>query len=36
LFPAQEVGDLTGTVGNGGLVMDADGTHRIWFDYRLE
>lgn len=36
IVPGTGVGDLTGIVGNGGLVMDADGTHRIWFDYRLE
>ncbi|GHA08551.1 hypothetical protein GCM10010329_34160 [Streptomyces spiroverticillatus] len=26
---------LTGITGAGGMAVDADGTHRIWFDYEL-
>jgi len=26
-------GDLTGIAGTGGLAIDDDGTHRIWFDW---
>ncbi|MFC7216931.1 DUF3224 domain-containing protein [Streptomyces polyrhachis] len=28
-------GDLAGITGAGGIRVDADGTHRIWFDYEL-
>lgn len=28
-------GDLKGISGSGGIEIDPDGTHRIWFDYRL-
>ncbi|MEV6583209.1 DUF3224 domain-containing protein [Streptomyces sp. NPDC051582] len=27
--------DLAGISGTGGMAVDADGTHRIWFDYGL-
>ncbi|WP_067544281.1 DUF3224 domain-containing protein [Nocardia crassostreae] len=27
--------ELTGITGTGGIAVDADGTHRIWFDYEL-
>lgn len=33
IVPASGTGDLTGITGSGGLSIDADGTHRIWFDY---
>lgn len=26
-------GDLAGLTGSGGMAVDPDGTHRIWFDY---
>ncbi|WP_406271009.1 DUF3224 domain-containing protein [Nocardia sp. NBC_00881] len=28
-------GALVGIAGAGGLVVDTDGTHHIWFDYEL-
>ncbi|MFJ2956590.1 DUF3224 domain-containing protein [Streptomyces sp. NPDC087270] len=36
LVPASGTGELTGIAGAGGLAVDADGTHRIWFDYQLD
>jgi hypothetical protein len=33
IVPASGTGDLAGITGNGGLSIDADGTHRVWFDY---
>ncbi|MGW4435146.1 DUF3224 domain-containing protein [Streptomyces sp. NPDC004596] len=35
IVPASGTGELTGISGAGGLAVDADGTHRIWFDYEL-
>ncbi|MBB2948846.1 hypothetical protein FB565_008632 [Actinoplanes lutulentus] len=35
IVPASGTGDLTGIRGTGGLTVDEDGTHRIWFDYEL-
>lgn len=29
-------GALAGIRGGGGMTVDADGTHRVWFDYELE
>ena len=29
------VGDLAGITGEGGLRIDDDGTHHVWFDYSL-
>jgi Protein of unknown function (DUF3224) len=28
-------GELAGISGSGGMTVDADGTHRVWFDYEL-
>jgi hypothetical protein len=28
-------GELTGIRGTGGMAVDADGTHRVWFDWSL-
>ncbi len=28
-------GALTGITGGGGMTVDADGSHRLWFDYEL-
>ncbi|WP_433041625.1 DUF3224 domain-containing protein [Dactylosporangium sp. CS-033363] len=28
-------GELSGITGSGGLAVDADGTHRVWFDYDI-
>lgn len=35
IVPASGTGDLAGISGDGGLCIDADGTHRVWFDYEL-
>ncbi|MFF4762217.1 DUF3224 domain-containing protein [Streptomyces sp. NPDC001292] len=36
LVPAGGTGELAGITGSGGLAIDTDGTHRIWFDYELD
>lgn len=28
-------GELAGIAGGGGMAIDADGTHRVWFEYTL-
>jgi Protein of unknown function (DUF3224) len=33
--PSSGTAELSGITGHGGLAIDADGTHRIWFDYDL-
>ncbi|MEU6477450.1 DUF3224 domain-containing protein [Streptomyces sp. NPDC047017] len=35
VVPASGTDELAGIRGTGGLTVDADGTHRIWFDYEL-
>ncbi|HEV2634076.1 MAG TPA: DUF3224 domain-containing protein [Actinocrinis sp.] len=35
LVPTSGTGELAGIGGTGGIAIDADGTHRIWFDYDL-
>ena len=35
IVPGSGTGDLAGITGTGGLAVDADGTHRIWFDYEI-
>ncbi|WP_189553856.1 DUF3224 domain-containing protein [Streptomyces lavendofoliae] len=35
IVPSSGTGGLAGISGAGGLAVDADGTHRVWFDYRL-
>jgi hypothetical protein len=35
IVPTSGTGDLTGIRGTGGLTVDEDGTHRVWFDYEL-
>ncbi|MFJ9518826.1 DUF3224 domain-containing protein [Kitasatospora sp. NPDC101801] len=35
IVPSSGTGELAGITGAGGLQVDADGTHRIWFDYEL-
>ncbi|OKI36500.1 hypothetical protein A6A28_34070 [Streptomyces sp. CB03578] len=35
IVPSSGTGQLTGIAGSGGLTVDADGTHRVWFDYEL-
>ncbi|MER8188450.1 DUF3224 domain-containing protein [Kitasatospora sp. NPDC094015] len=36
IVPASGTGALAGIRGGGGLAVDADGTHRMWFDYELD
>ncbi|MFJ4787804.1 DUF3224 domain-containing protein [Streptomyces sp. NPDC088794] len=35
IVPSSGTGELTGITGAGGMAVDADGTHRIWFDYEV-
>ncbi|MBD3931219.1 DUF3224 domain-containing protein [Streptomyces chumphonensis] len=35
VVPGSGTGDLAGITGGGGVAVEADGTHRIWFDYEL-
>ena len=35
IVPTSGTGALTGITGTGGLAVDGDGTHRIWFDYEI-
>jgi peptidoglycan/LPS O-acetylase OafA/YrhL len=35
IVPSSGTGELVGVSGAGGMAIDADGTHRIWFDYEL-
>ena len=36
IVPSSGTGELAGIVGSGALVVDADGTHRMRFDYTLD
>ncbi|MFE2878534.1 DUF3224 domain-containing protein [Streptomyces roseus] len=36
IVPSSGTADLAGISGAGGMSVDADGTHRIWFDYQLD
>jgi hypothetical protein len=35
IVPGSGTSELAGISGSGGIKVDADGTHRIWFDYEL-
>ncbi|SCE84935.1 DUF3224 domain-containing protein [Micromonospora mirobrigensis] len=35
IVPSSGTGELAGITGTGGLAVDADGSHRIWFDYQI-
>ena len=35
IVPSSGTGALTGITGSGGITVDADGAHKIWFDYDL-
>ena len=35
VVPGSGTGELAGITGGGGIEIDEDGTHRIWFDYEL-
>ncbi|WP_324615422.1 DUF3224 domain-containing protein [Streptomyces sp. NRRL S-920] len=36
IVPGSGTGELAGITGTGGIAIDPDGTHRIWFDYDLD
>ncbi|MEV3962480.1 DUF3224 domain-containing protein [Nocardia sp. NPDC050193] len=36
IVPGSGTAELSGISGTGGMGIDTDGTHRIWFDYGLE
>jgi hypothetical protein len=36
IVPGSGVGDLAGISGGGGMAVDEDDTHRVWFDYQLD
>lgn len=36
VVPSSGTGEPAGISGAGGMAVDADGTHRIWFEYRLD
>jgi len=36
IVPSSGTGQLAGISGPGDLVIDRDGTHRIWLDYKME
>ncbi|AIS02154.1 DUF3224 domain-containing protein [Streptomyces glaucescens] len=36
VVPSSGTGELAGISGTGGIAVDADGTHRVWFEYELE
>ena len=35
IVPSSGTGELASIRGGGGMTVDADGTHRVWFDYEL-
>ena len=35
IVPASGTDELEGISGSGGMAVESDGTHRIWFDYEL-
>ncbi|MEY9931945.1 hypothetical protein ABH926_006594 [Catenulispora sp. GP43] len=35
IVPGSGTGELAGITGTGSIEIDADGTHRIWFDYAI-
>ncbi|GAA0443922.1 DUF3224 domain-containing protein [Streptomyces stramineus] len=36
IVPGSGTGELAGITGTGGIAIDPDGTHRIWFDVDLD
>jgi hypothetical protein len=36
IVPSSGTGELAGIRGAGGMAIDSDGTHRIWFEYELD
>ncbi|NUP48130.1 MAG: DUF3224 domain-containing protein [Catenulispora sp.] len=35
IVPGSGTGELAGITGDGGIRIDEDGTHRIWFEYQI-
>jgi hypothetical protein len=35
IVPSSGVGELAGISGGGGMAVDPDDTHRVWFDFDL-
>ncbi|WP_133910991.1 DUF3224 domain-containing protein [Streptomyces sp. NBC_00582] len=35
VVPSSGTGALAGITGTGGLAVEADGTHRVWFEYEI-
>jgi hypothetical protein len=35
IVASSGTGELTGITGSGGMTVDADGVHRVWFEYDL-
>ena len=35
IIPSNGTGELAGISGGGGITVDPDGTHHLWFDYEL-
>ncbi len=35
IVPSSGTGELAGITGTGGISVESDGTHRVWFDYEL-
>ncbi|ACU74432.1 hypothetical protein Caci_5573 [Catenulispora acidiphila DSM 44928] len=35
IVPGSGTGELVGVTGTGGIEIDAEGVHRIWFDYEI-
>ena len=35
IVPSSGTGELAGISGAGGMTVEVDGTHRIWFDYEV-
>ncbi|MGP8296477.1 DUF3224 domain-containing protein [Streptomyces inhibens] len=35
IVPSSGTGELDGIAGTGGLTVEPDGTHRVWFEYEL-
>lgn len=36
IVPGSGTGELAGITGTGGIEIDADGTHRVWFEYEVD
>ncbi|WP_251096193.1 DUF3224 domain-containing protein [Streptomyces sp. Caat 7-52] len=36
IVPSSGTRELAGISGSGGMTVDADGTHRMWFEYQLD